>query len=278
MTAAVLPEDGPSIVGPVTLPAGTRRYTVDNEELAAWVTVEPMPDAGLAWLALSAAHAETGLVPVLLQPDPPEHREPGQDPFFGFFHRADPALLDEMSALDVLAARWDAGLKYAGAGWARDRAPYGGRFPGLAPAEHVSLPADELRRVVSALPAAHLGLVSASRPADVPAVVGWSVFGTDFNSPDPRSVEFYLPGARSLEIGAVLRSWEARFGARLLRIGADAILQVLAERPPRTPELATQLAAEFYAFADEVDHSAASTVASIAARLVGASIWTFWWD
>ena len=76
----------------------------------------------------------------------------------------------------------------------------------------------------------------------------------------------------------MLRSWEERFGARLLRIGADAILQVLAERPPRTPELATRLAAEFYAFADEIDRSAANTVKSIAERLVGAPVWTFWWD
>jgi Domain of unknown function (DUF4253) len=53
---------------------------------------------------------------------------------------------------------------------------------------------------------------------------------------------------------------------------------VLAERPPRTPELARQLAAELYAFADEVDRSAAGTVHRIAERLVGAPIWTFWWD
>jgi hypothetical protein len=53
---------------------------------------------------------------------------------------------------------------------------------------------------------------------------------------------------------------------------------VLAERPPQTLELATQLAAELYAFADEIDHSAAYTVGSIAARRVGAPIWTFWWD
>ena len=112
----------------------------------------------------------------------------------------------------------------------------------------------------------------------MPAIVGWSVFGTNFVSPDPGSFEFYLPGARSLMIGAVLRSWEERFGARLLRIGADAILQVLAERPPRTLELAMRLAAECYAFADEVDRSAAGTVQSIAERLVGAPVWTFWWD
>jgi len=184
-----------------------------------------------------------------------------------------------MSALDVLAAEWDSGRDAAdAAGWARQVAPYGDRFPGLAPAEHEALPPEELRQAASAVPPAHLGLASASRPADVPAVVGWSVFGIDFISPAARSFEFSLPGARSLIIGAVLRSWEERFGARLLRIGSDAVLQVLAERPPRTRERATRLAAEFYAFADEIDHSAAYTVSSIAARLVGAPVWTFWWD
>jgi hypothetical protein len=88
MVAGILPEDGPWRIGPIAIPEGARRHTVDDEELAAWVTVAPMPDAGLAWLALSAVHVETGLVPVLLQPDPSERREPGQGPDFGFFHRA----------------------------------------------------------------------------------------------------------------------------------------------------------------------------------------------
>ncbi len=76
----------------------------------------------------------------------------------------------------------------------------------------------------------------------------------------------------------MLRSWETRFGARLLRIGADAILVVLVERPPQTLELALQLAAEQCAFADEVDRKAAYTVESVAVGLVGAPTWTFWWD
>ncbi len=54
--------------------------------------------------------------------------------------------------------------------------------------------------------------------------------------------------------------------------------QVLAERPPRTIEVATQLAAECYAFADEVEHGAERTIRGMAARLVGAPVWAFWWD
>ena len=49
---------------------------------------------------------------------------------------------------------------------------------------------------------------------------------------------------------AVLRSWEDRFGAQLLRVGL-AWFSVLAQRPPRTPESARHLAAEQRAFCHE---------------------------
>jgi hypothetical protein len=196
MSDALLPENGPSMIGPVSLPEGTRQYTVDDEKLVAWVTVEPMRNAGLAWLALSAAHAQTGLVPVLLEPDPPERRERGQGPDFGFFHSANLDLLNGMPALDVLTAEWNAKRDSADVRWARNVAPHGDRFPGLAAAEQASAPLDEVRRALSTLPAARLGLVSASRAADVPAVVGWSVFGVDSISADSDPHEPYLPGAR----------------------------------------------------------------------------------
>lgn len=170
-----------------------------------------------------------------------------------------------MSAGDMIATAWD---RWIGSTRARYTAPFGRRFPGLAPAETTNLPAAELQRVAATLAPAHLGLVAARRPADVPATVGWSVFGVDELG----------PGARSLEISAVLRSWESRFGARLLRIGADATLVVLVERPPQTLELARQVAAEHCAFADEVDGQASYTVESVAVGLVGMPTWTFWWD
>jgi len=285
MVTGILPEDGPAQVGPVALPPGRRQYSEDDDLLVAWATVDPMPDAGRAWLALSAAHAETGLVPVLLEPAPPAEERGGR-PYFGFYLPADVALIDQMSAENVLAKGWSGEFDDPGA--AVGRAPFGDRFPGLAPAESEPLPAAELQRAVSALPSAYLGLVSARRAADVPAIVGWSVFGVDFcdwdEPPDsPAQLEGSLAGARSLEIGVVLRSWETRFGARLLRIGGDATLQVLAERPPRTLELARQVAAEQYAFADEVHQGAGfeyvpGAVADIAAGLVGAPVWEFWWD
>jgi Domain of unknown function (DUF4253) len=276
MVTGDLPEDGPARVGPVALPAGRRQYTEDDHQLVAWATVDPMTDAGPAWLALSAAQADTGLIPVLLETASPIP-ERGEQPYFGFYHAVDVAFLDEMSAEDVLAANWTSESEDVRA--AAGRAPFGDRFPGLAPAGSESLAAAELQHTLSALPPLHLGLVSARRPADVPAIVGWSVFGVDFYDPDDDSWSqvFYPRGARSLQIGAVLRSWETRFGARLLRIGGDAILQVLVERPPRTPELAQQVAAEQHAFADEVAGTD-NTVTSIADHLIGAPLWQFWWD
>jgi Domain of unknown function (DUF4253) len=49
------------------------------------------------------------------------------------------------------------------------------------------------------------------------------------------------------------------------------------ERPPHTLELARRVAAEQYAFADDVP-GIDDTVASIAAGLVNTPIWQFWWD
>jgi hypothetical protein len=86
------------------------------------------------------------------------------------------------------------------------------------------------------------------------------------------------PEARSLEVATVLRSWEARFGARLLRIGSDATLQVLVERPPRSLDAARRVAAEHWAFADECAGLGLRDVESIAATIVNAPIWAFWWD
>jgi hypothetical protein len=278
MDNGILPEDGTALIGSVALPAGQRVYTEEGDErLVAWVTSEPMADAGSAWWELSQARAETGLVPVTLASreridrDGYDSRLSWDD--FGFWHPEDVGLLDGMSAEAVLATYWPGADNW---GWdpeaepylAERVAPFGREFPGLAPPGDARLPADVLRRAVAEQPPAHLGLVAAGRPADVPTVVGWSVFGVNESG----------PGSRSLQISAVLRSWETRFGARPLRIGDDAVLQVLVERPPRTEDAARRVAAEHFAFADECDGRNGYSVATLGAALIGAPVWSFWWD
>lgn len=294
MTEGVsLPEDGPARVGGVPLPAGQRvfgmggqrlyragrggpylyeepppDYRARYEQSAAWVTSAPMADAGDAWLALSAVHLETGLVPVLLSDAGVMEGVCGQA--FGFNGPEDTGLIGAMDPRSVLAAQWDLEEEeYRDPDLIGLRAPFRGAFPGLAPAQQERLPAAALRAAVIAEQPAYLGLVAASRAADIPAAVGWTGFGSD----QPGS-----PQARSLEISAVLRSWEARFGARPLRIGCDTIMRVLVERPPATMEAAIQVAAEHLAFASEYGGRAGWPVSEYAAELAGQPAWHFWWD
>jgi hypothetical protein len=188
---------------------------------------------------------------------------------FGFFGTQDVSLLDSISAQAVLAQGWDMGENYLDPDLAEERAPFGAEFPGLSLAEQTRLPEAALRAAVTAEGPSFLGLVAAWRPADVPAVVGWSFGGHD---------EPFSPQARCLEIAAVLRSWEVRFGARPLRMGSDSILRVLVERPPSTLDAATRVAAEHFAFADQSGDGSAHTVRDLAERLVGEPVWQFWWD
>ena len=268
MARGVLPDDGPARIGSVRLPPGSRHYTERDNQVAAWVTEQPLAEAGQLWLALSDLHGETGLAPVLLV-DALWNADLGSaaPPYFGFGSTADAGFADQMSAENVLAAQWPRGADDFRVLQA-DISPFGGEFPGLARAGDSPFSRQELAGAVGSVPPSHLGVVSAGRSADVPPVVGWSVFGSDGFGPE----------ARSLEVATVLRSWEARFGARLLRIGSDATLQVLVERPPRSLDAARRVAAEHWAFADECAGLGLRDVESIAATIVNAPIWTFWWD
>jgi hypothetical protein len=278
MAMSGLPEDGELRLGPLTLPAGKRiRGAGGSGEPVAWVTLQPVPDPGRVWAALSAAHQETGLVPILLSGlggDAQDTRRPWDNGEFDA--PADVTQLEGMDAAGVLREMWDSSA-YEGddEDWDEEeedeemvamRAPFSRQFPGLAPAEGTSLSQDVIQNALASLRPARLGLVPASRPADVLPLIGWSGFapGTD----------------GTLSLAAVLRSWEDRFGARLLDVGF-AEIRLLVERPPRTGEAAQRLAAEQFVFCDEctlAGQVGLSDVSSIAARLVNTPLWGFWWD
>jgi hypothetical protein len=113
--------------------------------------------------------------------------------------------------------------------------------------------------VLGRLAPARVGLVPAGRPADVLPRLGWN------------------EALDTAPIAAVLRSWEDRFGACLLRVGF-AQISVLAQRPPRTLESAQRLAAEQWAFCSECAGEGLHDVPRITASLMSSPIWTFWWD
>jgi hypothetical protein len=282
-----LPGAGPVQLGPVALPAGKLITGNPGPDHVAWVTVDPVPGSGRVWAALSELHPQTGLVPVQLdglrvdslfpsdrQGLPGGALRPWDN---GEFSRPqDPRGADGIDIRALLENLW------RGSVWAdvddpeeMERwAPFTLEWPGLAAPEHMPLtPAERehaldvvlprIRRAHRAIPDARIGLVPAGRPADVLAVIGWDGLAN-------HGEEALTP------LIAMLRSWEDRFGARLIDVGF-ADLRLLVERPPRTLEAAQRLAAEQVVLADDCIDGARD-IPDIAPRLVNASVWTFWWD
>jgi len=231
MATDTLPDEGELRLGAVMLPPGRRIVPQEGAgEPVAWVTTQPVPDPGLIWSALSDAHLETGLVPIVLT-------DGEKDEDFFFSAPADLAELDHLDAASVLGM-------------------------GLAPPEASKLSMAECQQILGSLAPAPIGLVPARRPADVLPTVGWRTAGR-------------FP--TSLPIAAVLRSWEARFGARLLDVGPGTQIRLLVERPPRSTEAAQRVAAEHLAFCDE-RVGQGHDIPGVAASLVDAPVWTCWWD
>jgi hypothetical protein len=144
-----LPEDGEVRLGAVMLPAG--RWVVPEHPVhgpsdpLAWVTTGPVPDAGLAWSALSGASWQTGLVPVLLTGSE-------RDAQFFFGGPADLSALDGLDAAEVLAGLWDRRMpsdeEEDGDYLAVLRGPFSSQFPGLAPGEGTELSMAQLHEVL----------------------------------------------------------------------------------------------------------------------------------
>ncbi|MEV6589818.1 DUF4253 domain-containing protein [Streptomyces acidicola] len=148
-------------------------------------------------------------------------------------------------------------------------APFSADWPGLAPAGRVEADPDVRAAEVAAglieqgwLSSPRLGLVPVSRDTDIPASIGWTGPSND--------------DAASLR--AVLRSWEDRFGARLLAL-SYARLDLSVAAPPQTMEEALAVAAEHFAFCPDNVWQGYETMSLYAEEAVlGNSHWTFWWD
>lgn len=279
MAKGQLPGEGSVRLEPVTLPWGRLIRAHEGEgEPVAWATDAAVPDPGRIWAVLSGLHPQTGLVPILLDGLEGDTRQPWDEGEF-----SDPLNLSGIDRLDpgrVLGGLWARGLDTLREGEQEDpdfaqlRAPFTRGFPGLAPSGGAPLAPAERQQALDVLlpemrltslpqPAARIGLVAADRPADVLAAIGWWGVAN-------RGQEFLLP------LTAVLRSWEDRFGACLIDVGF-AEIRLLVERPPRTLAAAQRIAAEHGVLADRSGEGL-QAVSRIAASLVNAPIWAFWWD
>lgn len=169
---------------------------------------------------------------------------------------------ERLNRVDMETAGWP---PYRSTGEPEEGAA-GRPFPGLAPAVSERLSTAERTAALAGLPPARVCLVPASRPADTLAVTGW--FCTD---------QFQQPSV-GVQVGTVLRSWEERFGAHLLKLGPGADAWLLVDRPPRTRDAAEPIAAEHWAFADEFHGWGHYDFAGLVDTIIGRPIWHFWWD
>jgi hypothetical protein len=76
---------------------------------------------------------------------------------------------------------------------------------------------------------------------------------------------------------AVMRSWHQRFGAEPVGIGDD-IVEVRVARPPEDRAAALALAEEQFGYCEDVVYQGMGSLDALAASLLGAKSWYFWWD
>lgn len=239
-----------------------------------WLSDGPAP-AGL-WARICAEHARTGLWPLLL-----DSRDPDDSEFRPWASgELSPERMSSPRAHDpaeLLAQWWG---EYTVTGEDDDMlppgeraavtAPFGQRWPGLAPARAAGPDPDKeaaeyAEFFASLRPHVHLGLVPAASGADALTAVGWDGPANYDND--------------TAKFSAVLRTWEQRFGARVVAVGFDTLHLSIAT-PPTEPQHALLVAAEHFAFCpDNIwQGSRPHTLTSYAERLVDAHSWEFWWD
>jgi len=228
-----------------------------------WVSDEPLSEPG-HYRACVAEFERTGLWPVFI-PFDQRFAANGED-WIDDRDRLAPAAhnIETVDVAETLARWWDPFCCTGGVGCLR---PYGADFPGLARKSQlrVDAPAEagNTGSILAGRGAYRLGLVRVERPADVPAVLGWTgmIKSTD----------------QVAAISAVLRSWEDRFGATLIVLGFDE-LELSVAAPPRNQGRALVLAAEHRSFSVRSFSGQPGNLRECASGLIHRRHWRFSWD
>ncbi|WP_405830476.1 DUF4253 domain-containing protein [Streptomyces sp. NBC_01176] len=245
------------------------------------------PAAPGGWAALEPARRTSGLLPLLIdvsgdQGGPQDWELTPAEMSYPGDHDAEEVLAEfwDEYAADELGADEDhpgerAVVEVFGERGTYDEtvAPFGPAWPGLAPAtEQEADPdtraaevADSLADSGSSLKEPRLALVPARRSADIPAAIGWS---------GPLNYEGDVA-----RLCAVLRSWEDRFGIRVVALTFDQLVLSVAA-PPGSRDEAEAVAAEHFAFCpDNITQGHHETLRAYAEHeVLGRRVWSFWWD
>jgi hypothetical protein len=76
---------------------------------------------------------------------------------------------------------------------------------------------------------------------------------------------------------AVQKRWHWKFGAEVVCI-ADDVVEMTVSRPPTDRTSALELAREQYVYCEDLVVQGTLTLERLAASLLGAKKWFFWWD
>lgn len=229
-----------------------------------------MEEAAAWWRRLEAQRAQTGLFPVLLM-FYEDVWYPGEGPLDDSAFDVTAYFREEWERYVRQKAEWAAAppveVPEGVEPWPEDPGPPFDAWPGLAAGttptrdvgEHAAAMAADLAR--DGQPR-HLVLVPVERSADVLLTIDF------YKCNNHVDVD---------HLWAVIRSWEDRFGARLIAVDGGTV-HVSVATPPR-PEEANRLALEHYLVCpDNIEQDFDVVFATYAERLVGAPRWSFWWD
>jgi hypothetical protein len=173
MSLGAVPDDDEVLIGGMWV-QGRQLRAVSGKPVT-WVTDKPLLSAGVDWTELGEESAESGLQPFLLSgldggtARPWDTGEQVGEP-------EDAEGIDQMDIAHMLEGWWD----FPSGELAEDEelrgllAPFGARFPGLAPAVEEEMDPELMRRALYQYTrAARIGLVPAARPADILPSLGW---------------------------------------------------------------------------------------------------------
>lgn len=76
---------------------------------------------------------------------------------------------------------------------------------------------------------------------------------------------------------AIHRSWADRYGAEVVCMTRD-VVEMQVARPPTTRDAAMALADEQYAYCNDIVDQGTESISALAAELIDAPFWFFWWD
>lgn len=107
-----------------------------------------------------------------------------------------------------------------------------------------------------------VAIVAVADPSEIPAILGWGEWNA---CPAPE------------QHVAMMRRWSERYGAQVMGVSSDVIEMTVAS-PPRTRDEAMRLAGEQFAYCEDIVTQGTGTISALAATLLDAPVWFFWWD